>query len=154
MTVGQVTEILAMFALATLLARVRLKWLFLIGIGCGVLRYTFFALNTRAWLMAGIALHGLAFALYFVTAQLYVEHRVDPRLRTRAQALLSLMIGGVGNLAGYLGAGWWRQLCAPEGETQWPLFWIGLSAFAALVFVFFATRYTGEQHPMARAKLD
>ena len=146
MTLGQVTEVLAMFALASLLARVRLKWLFLFGIGCGVLRYALFALNTRTWLLVGITLHGIAFALYFITAQLYVEHRVEPRLRTRAQALLTLMISGIGNLSGFLGTGWWRSYCAPAGETHWPVFWLGLSAVTALVFLFFATSYRGRQH--------
>jgi nucleoside transporter len=149
MTLGQVTEVLAMFALASLLARVRLKWLFLLGIGCGVVRYALFALNTRTWLLVGIVLHGLAFALYFVTAQLYVEHRVDPRLRSRAQALLALMISGVGNLTGYLGSGWWRQSCMLEGTTEWPRFWLGLTAVTALVFAFFASRYKGQRHLVA-----
>lgn len=153
MTLGQVTEILAMFGLASLLARVRLKWLFLSGISCGILRYALFALNTRTWLLVGITLHGIAFALYFVTAQLYVEHRVDPRLRTRAQALLTLMIGGFGNLVGFLGTGWWRHYCTPSGETNWPHFWLGLSGITAFVFVFFATCYRGQHRIGAEAKL-
>ena len=153
MSLGQVTEVIAMFGLASLLARVRLKWLFLVGIGCGVLRYSLFALNTRAWLLVGITLHGFAFALYFITAQLYVEHHVEPRLRARAQALLTLMISGVGNLSGFLGTGWWRQFCERGGETQWPLFWLGLAGATALVFLFFATRYRGQEHLVARGKL-
>lgn len=152
MTLGQVTEILAMFWLASLLAKVRLKWLFLTGIACGVLRYGLFALNSLPWLLVGITLHGVAFALYFITAQLYVENRVEPRLRTRAQALLTLMVGGFGNLAGFIGSGWWRQYCAPRGETQWPLFWLGLSGVTALVFVLFATSYRGQHHFSARSK--
>ncbi|MGB8170069.1 MAG: MFS transporter [Chthoniobacteraceae bacterium] len=154
MTLGQVTEILAMFWLANLLARVRLKWLFLIGIGCGVLRYALFALNTRTWLFVGITLHGFAFALYFITAQLYVEHRVEARLRTRAQALLALMSGGFGNLFGALGAGWWRLSCAAAGETNWPLYWLGLSGTTALVFLYFAVNYKGSYRFVARPKLD
>ncbi len=154
MTLGQVTEVLAMFALAGLLARVRLKWLFLVAIGCGIMRYALFALNTRTWLLVGISLHGIAFALYFVTAQIYVEHRVDARLRTRAQALLTLMIGGFGNLFGFLGSGWWRQYCTLRGETQWPIFWLGLAGVTAAVFAFFAIQYSGQRHLVAQAKLD
>lgn len=144
MTLGQVTEILAMIFLASLLTRVRLKWLFLAGIGCGVLRYALFALNTREWLLLGIFLHGLAFALYFITAQLYVENRVEPRLRARAQALLALMVSGVGNLSGFLGSGWWRHHCTVAGATRWPLFWLGLSGWAAAAFIFFALSYRGK----------
>ena len=154
MTLGQTTEILAMFCLASLLARVRLKVLFLIGIGCGVLRYGLFALNALPALFAGIFLHGIAFALYFITAQLYVEHRVDSRLRARAQALLTLMISGFGNLSGFLGSGWWRARCMPHGQTLWPVFWFGLAVACAVVFVFFATHYRGQRHLVAREKLD
>ena len=154
MTLGQFTEVLAMFTLAGLLARFRLKWLFLVGISCGVLRYGLFALNTRTWLLIGISLHGIAFSLYFVTAQIYLEHRVEARLRTRAQALLTLMIGGFGNLFGFLGAGWWRQSCTLRGGTEWPVFWLGLAGVTTVVLLFFATQYTGQRQPMARAKLD
>jgi len=154
MTLGQVTEIVAMFWLASLLRRVRLKWLFLTGIGCGVLRYALFALDVRGALFAGIFLHGIAFALYFITAQLYVESRVDPAMRTRAQALLTLMISGFGNLSGYLASGWWRAHCSPQGVTQWPVFWSGLAVVTGVVFLFFATQYTGQRHFLARPKLE
>ncbi len=154
MTLGQSTEILAMFCLASLLRRVRLKWLFLSGIGCGVLRYALFALDLRAAMYAGIFLHGIAFALYFITAQIYVESRVDPAMRARAQALLALMISGFGNLTGFLGSGWWRAHTSSHGATQWPAFWGGLAGVTALVFLFFATQYTGQRQFMARAKLE
>jgi nucleoside transporter len=154
MTLGQVTETIAMFSLATLLARVRLKWLFLTAIACGVLRFVFFAFGTWGWLLVGVSLHGIAFACYFITAQLYVEQRVDARMRTRAQALLTLMVSGFGNLGGYLGSGWWRHLCTVDGITRWSRFWGGLAFATLLVFAFFATQYTGERRLVARSKLD
>lgn len=144
MSLGQVSEIIAMFALAPLLARVRLKWVFLAGIAFAVLRYSLFILGTQPWMLLGIALHGFAFTLYFITAQLYLEQRVDPLLRARAQALLTLMVSGCGNLLGYLGSGWWRHACLVDGRTAWPTFWLGLTAATALVFVFFALSYRGQ----------
>lgn len=154
MALGQTTELLAMFGLARLLIRVRLKWLFLSGIGFGVIRYALFALNSRGWLITGIFLHGIGYTLYFVTAQIYVEHRVDPRLRARAQALFTLMISGFGNLAGFLGAGWWRAECLTRGTAEWPRFWSGLTAVTALVFVFFAVNYHGQRHLLAHARSE
>ena len=143
MALGQISELLCMFALAGLFVRVRLKWVFLTGIGFAVLRYGLCALDTRAWLIAGVTLHGFAFTLYFITAQIYLEQRVDPRLRTRAQALLQVMISGGGNVAGYLGTAWWRVACMTDGSTNWPRFWWGMSAAAACVFVCFAISYRG-----------
>lgn len=143
-SLGQITELVAMFGLAALSARVRLKWVFLAGIGFGVLRYALCALNDRAWLLVGVTLHGFAFTLYFITAQIYLEQRVPARLRARAQALLGVMLGGFGSLAGYLGNGWWKSANTVGGQTQWPRFWMGLTLVMAGVFVFFALCYRGQ----------
>jgi hypothetical protein len=143
MTLGQATEILAMFSLAGLFAKWRLKWIFAGGLTCGLLRYGLCALDGRGWVLAGIALHGGAFTLFLITAQIYIDERVDTAWRARAQALLYVMTSGVGNLAGYLGSGWWFRTCArPEG-THWSLFWGGLALVVALVLAHFLCAYRG-----------
>jgi hypothetical protein len=143
MSLGQVTEILAMYALAPLLARVRIKWLLLAGMAFGVVRYALFTIETIPALFAGIALHGLCFTLFYIPAQIYLDRRIERRFHARAQALLTLMVSGVGTLAGYLGCGWWREACMRSGVTRWPLFWGVLSAILAAVLVFFAVSYQG-----------
>lgn len=143
MSLGQVTEGLVMLLLAGLLARVRLKWVFLSGIGIGVVRYVWFAFDSRAWLIGGIVLHGLAFTLYFITLQIYLEDRIDPRWRARAQALLTLLMNGFGYLSGILASGWWHERSQTGGHTDWPQFWQGLTLATLLVFLFFALRYRG-----------
>ncbi|MCX6856108.1 MAG: MFS transporter [Verrucomicrobia bacterium] len=143
MSLAQTTEILTMLLLAGVLARFRLKWVFLSGIAICVVRYGLNALNTKAWIMVGTTLHGFAFTLYFITTQIYLEERIDPKWRVRAQALLALLMGGVGNLLGYLGGGWWYHLCQKNGVTDWPRFWWGETAVTAVVCVFFAIMYRG-----------
>lgn len=146
MSLAQVTEILAMLLLGTLLARVRLKWVFVAGLVLGVLRFAFSALDTPAGLMTGVILHGCSFTFVIITGQIYLEQRVDPAIRARAQALMSVMNGGVGGLLGYLGAGWWFALCTGTGATRWSVFWGGLSVAVGLVLVFFVTTYRGRLH--------
>jgi hypothetical protein len=80
MALGQVSEVVAMYALAPLLARVRLKWILAAGITFGVLRYGLFALNNLPAVIAGIALHGLCFTLFFIPAQIYLDQRIDRSL--------------------------------------------------------------------------
>jgi nucleoside transporter len=143
MTLGQVSEVICMFGLARLLTQWRLKWVFLAGIGFGVVRFAICALNSRGWVLTGISLHGFAFTLFFITAQIYLEQRVDPRIRARAQALLQVMVSGFGNLFGYLGSGAWRKACTTAGQTDWPTFWTGTSVAAAVVFLWFAISYRG-----------
>ena len=137
MSLAQVTEIIAMFSLAWLLHHWRLKWIFACGLGIGVVRFGLSAVNTNHSLLLGIALHGASFVLVFITAQIYLNQRIDAAWRTRAQALLTLLNGGVGSLIGYLGSGWWFNACTPANRTHWPLFWWGLSAMVAVVLAYF-----------------
>jgi nucleoside transporter len=137
MSLGQVTEIIAMFSLAWLLLNWPLKWIFAAGLGFGILRFALSGLNTTCSLPHGITLHGASYVLVFITAQIYLNQRIDPAWRTRAQALLMLMNGGVGNLIGYLGSGWWFNVCTTSHQTRWPLFWWGLAATIVLVLMYF-----------------
>ncbi len=144
MAMGQVSEIVTMFCLGGLFARVRLKWVFLGGIGFGIVRYALFALDARVWLLVGISLHGFAFTLFFVTAQIYLEQRIPSRMRARGQALLSVMTGGFGNFFGYLGSGWWKHANTNGPLTQWPAYWLGMAFAMGLVFALFAIIYRGQ----------
>lgn len=152
MSLGQVSEIVAMMCLAKLLTHWRLKWIFVIGLSFGVIRYAFCAFNTKAWLLAGISLHGITYTLYFITAQIYLEERIDTAWRARAQALMALMIGGFGNLSGYLSTGWWYNACASSTGMQWTLFWTGISVSAALVLFYFGFFYQGQGTGLTRSK--
>lgn len=143
MSLGQITEVVAMFVLGGLFARWRLKWIFATGLAFGVIRYALCSMNTPAWLLGGIFLHGLAFTFFFITAQIYLNERVDVAWRARAQALMSLMTSGVGNLTGYLGTGLWLTICSSAGTPNWSLFWAGLSGVVAVVLVFFLWTYHG-----------
>ncbi len=143
MSLGQVTEVVAMFSLAGLLARWRMKTVILAGMSFGVLRFVLCALDTKGWLLGGVALHGLSFVLVYITFQLYLEQRIDPRWRARAQALLTLLLSGFGNLFGYLGCGWWFKANTHGEITRWPLYWGGLAACVTAVWIFFAIAYKG-----------
>ena len=134
-----------MFSLAWLLLNWRLKWIFACGLGIGVARFVLSAANNPTSLLLGITLHGASFVLVFITAQIYLEQRIDPAWRARAQALLTLMNGGFGNLAGYLGCGWWFDACTKPGGTNWTFFWGGLAAMVAAVLVYFLTAYRGRE---------
>lgn len=143
MSLGQITEMLMMFSLGGLIFRVRLKWIFATGLAVCILRYSFCATNIRAWLIAGVTLHGLSFALFFITAQIYLNERVEPAWRARAQSLMSLMTSGVGNLLGYLGTGFWYQRCRNNDQVRWGLFWGWLAAVVLVVLLFFLKSYHG-----------
>lgn len=145
MSLAQTTEVLSMFALGALLHRWRIKWIIACGLAIGVIRFALCALPFKAGLLAGTTLHGASYALVYITAQIYVEQRVDSAWRARAQALLNLMYSGFGSLTGYLVCGWWFATCALPAGTQWPVFWIGLAAVMAVVLIYFLAAYRGQK---------
>jgi MFS family permease len=136
-----------MFLLGGLLLRWRLKWIICLGLAFGVLRFVLCALNTRPSLLAGVAMHGFSFTFVFITAQIYLDQRVDKAWRARAQALMSLVTGGMGNLLGFLGTGWWIVFCTQNGVTRWPVFWGGVAVTVASVAVLFLITYRGRANP-------
>ncbi|MCD6051804.1 MAG: major facilitator superfamily 1 [Verrucomicrobia bacterium] len=143
MSLGQITEIIAMLGLAYLLAAFRLKWLFAAGLSIGLIRFLLCAMDSQPSLLAGVTLHGFAFTLVFITTQIYLDERIDPAWKARAQALMSFMTGGIGNLIGYLGTGWWFNVCDKPSGTNWPLFWSVLAGVIGLVLVYFMVAYHG-----------
>lgn len=152
MSLAQTSEIFAMFGLGALLVRFRLKWILASGLGCGVLRYVFCAVQGKGWLLAGIALHGITYTLFVTTAQIYINERVALAWRTRGQALLTLMVNGVGGLIGYLGSGWWFRACQQPAGPQWTLFWGGLAVAVATVLLYFLIAYRGVGSGLMRAE--
>ena len=143
MSLGQVTEVIAMLALGALMLRFRLKWIIVGGLALGVVRFGLAATDSPWGILAAIVLHGASFTLVSITAQIYIDERVDPAWRARAQALMSLLNGGIGNMIGYLGSGAWFVACSAGGATRWPIFWSGLSATMAAVLIFFLLMYRG-----------
>lgn len=151
MTLGQVLEIVGMFALGGLMVRYRVKTLLLWSLGFSVLRYGMSAYAGVAWALpwhaAGIALHGVSYTLYFVTAQVFLDRRVEPGMRGQAQGLLSMVSNGVGALAGALLCGWLRQVLVTADGQGWGMFWGILSAICGLCLVVFAVFYVGVRAP-------
>lgn len=137
MSVGQVTEVFALITISSVLQQYRMKWIIVAGIGFGVIRYVLYAYGTNATVLIGLALHGVAYTYTYVTIQIYLAQKIAAAWRTRAQALLSLMTSGVGNLAGYLLTGAWFRQCTTGSTTQWSTFWVGLSLFVVAVLVYF-----------------
>jgi len=144
MSLAQTTEVLAMFSIAVLLLRWRLKWILTLGLAFGVLRFVLSAFGGKTGLVMGVILHGCSYALVFITAQIYLDQRVAAAWRARAQALMTLLNSGVGNLIGYLTTGWWFSTCTSSAGTRWPLFWGMLAAVVTAITVYFLTAYRGQ----------
>lgn len=149
MTIAQWSEIAAMIFLGTLMVKYRLKTLLMWGLGLSALR---FAMSGYAglsgviwWHTAGVALHGVCYTIYFVTAQVYLDRRVDPSMRGQAQGLLSLMAAGIGPLVGAFFCKWLRAVCVDESGRGWENFWGVLAVIIAACWLAFGLMYRGKR---------
>jgi MFS family permease len=111
------------------------------AIAVALLRYLLFATDTVWGMCCGVFLHGVCFTLFFIPAQIYIEERIPKDMRFRAQALMTLLISGFGNLLGYLGCGALRGWCEEGGQTRWGLYWGALAVAVAAVGVYFRAAY-------------
>ena len=152
MSIGQVSEVVALLLLGVVLVRWRLKALLLFAIICGVVRYSLFAMGGMAgstsFLLLGIALHGICWTFFFESGRVFVDRRVEPGMRAQAQALLSLVSGGLGSVVGTLMVDWlFKHLVAAEGAPGWSVYWGVLAGMCALSGLVFAIGYRGVVRP-------
>ncbi|MEC5385381.1 MFS transporter [Uliginosibacterium sp. H3] len=136
MTLGQVSEAFALLLFARVAQRTHLKAILATGLLLGAVRFALFAFDQRVAMLLGISLHGVSYAFYFITAQIYLAERIEPDMRARAQALFGLLSGGVANLIGYLGTSALFHWTGSGGAQNWFLYWsvISAAAFAAAVY--------------------
>jgi len=143
MALAQFCEGLATFGLAAVLLRFRIKWLLVAGLMMGMTRYLLLMMDVMPALVLSVALHGPLFVTFYLTCQIYLEQRVDPRMRSQSQALFSLMNNGLGNALGYVTIHWWFAQCTSGKVTDWPRFWGTLAAGVAVLTAVFIAGYKG-----------
>lgn len=149
MTIAQASEVAAMLVLGSLMSRFRIKTMLLWALGLCALRYGMSAVagmnGTIGWHIAGIAFHGVCYTFYFITAQVFLDRRVDPSMKGQAQGLFAMVANGLGPLLGALLCGWLRHTVVQPDGTGWDLFWSILGAIIAGCFVVFALCYRGRR---------
>lgn len=140
MTIGQGAEVFAMLLLSLFVGRYRMRWMLMVSMTLGVLRFAVFAwagtngLLPIIWL--GIALHGPIYTCMTVTGRIFVDRRVDPALRGQAQALYSLLVISVASIIGSFFCEIIYQNTVTEDLYSWTGFWLILTAFTILPLVY------------------
>ena len=147
MTIGQVLEVVAMLLVGSVMVKYRVKTVLLWALGLSVVRFGMSAMaginGDVGWHIGGIALHGVCYTFYFITAQVFLDRRVEPGLRGQAQGLLVMVSSGVGPLVGAVVCGYLRAQCVTEAGQGWAEFWAILAGMIAVCFVIFALFYQG-----------
>lgn len=106
MSLGQFPEILALAALPWLIRRGGFRLTLGLGIAAYVVRFGSLAFDPPLWLATlGIPLHGVAVACFNIGGQVFVDGNAPADRRAGAQALNTVIGGGLGTLCGSMLAG-------------------------------------------------
>ncbi len=153
MSMGQISEIGAMLLLGWFFRRWKLKWIFLVALGAGLLRYLFYLIPSGSdesstglwlWVAVGIFMHGICWTLFFECGRLFVDRRVATTMRGQAQALFTVWTGGIATIVGVFFSGWLYRWCVEGQGPGWLGFWSILSGLCLLSLVVFAFGYRGQ----------
>ncbi|MEM8678479.1 MAG: MFS transporter [Planctomycetota bacterium] len=131
MSVGQITEVFALFGLGYLMRRVRLRTLMVCGFLFAIARYALFAATQSQWmLLLGIAFHGLCWSLFFEVSRAFLELRAPPEYRAQVQALMALGTSGLGSAVGTITLGMLYAAVVVAGPG-WSAYWWLLTIWCA-----------------------
>ena len=149
MTVGQLTEVVAMLMMGWLLRTWRIKSIFVLALGCGTLRYLLFAVgasdDSLASVLLGVALHGICWSYFFEAGKVFLARRIERGIRTQSQALLALLTSGIGGLAGTAFVGWAHGYLVDETTgSGWSDYWLLLTAVCGFCVIGFMIGYRGK----------
>ena len=152
MTLGQVSEILAMLLMPWVFRKMSVRAIIILGLLSWSLRYGLLAYGnagTGMWMFyLAILLHGVCFDFFFMTGQLYADQEAPRHLRVTAQGFLTFVTYGVGMFIGSLlsGVALDSFTTAVNGKEvhQWTSFWlssaIGSAAILLMVALLFRSR--------------
>ena len=97
---GQVGEIVFMLMVPFIVRKFGYKWALVTGLGAVMFRYACFLAAVRFGFAAGdfggILIHGLAFGILCVGAQMYIDSAAPAELKNQAQGLVMLLTNGIG----------------------------------------------------------
>ncbi len=150
MTFGQISEVGFMLLLPFFFKRFGLKITLLVGMGAWALRYLLFAFGDAgegAWMLFfGILLHGICYDFFFVSGQIYTDHKAGEKVKSAAQGLITLATYGLGMLVGFWLSGKIYNTYAIEGGGHnWNMIWIIPAGIAVVVMLWFSLRFKNEK---------
>lgn len=142
MTLAQFAELFVMWPiLPWLMPKLGARKLLAIGAIAWPIRYALFAFVPNAWVAsAALPLHGICYVFFFVVGFIYVDQVAPKDIRASAQALVAIVVLGMGRFLGSRFAGWIQNHYTTDGVTNWqPVFLVPcvLTIVCAVAFVLF-----------------
>lgn len=102
-TLNQFSELFFMAILGFCVARFGLKWVLVLGMLAWPLRYFIFTFDGFQFALAGLLLHGLAYAFLYTAAYMFGDKVAPPHLKASVQSLIAFLVLGIGQIvSGYV----------------------------------------------------
>lgn len=133
LAIGQMVELLLLVMLPFFLKKFGIKTVMAVGLFCWALRFLLFANGGSsgvplALAILGVALHGFCFDFFFAAGFIHVDKTAPKDLRASAQALLGVLVYGLGTGLGTLASGFLADRnkvgSGDQTSTNWFGFWI------------------------------
>lgn len=154
MSMGQVAEVVFLFAFPLLFLKLRYKGSIVAAIVAWLLMYGFFALGARTgevgFIYAVLPLHGFCFTFFFVSGQLFVDEKAPSSLRNSAQGLIAFATYGVGKYLGSLIAGnVVDQYSTLQGDYNWFSVWTVPFVMTLVILLGFIVLFKEKKNKLA-----
>ena len=147
-SLGQVSELLFLLVLPMFLRTFGIKGVFMLGLASWAIRCLLFAVGYNAgssivWLLVlGVLLHGAANDFVQVAGQIYVDGEFGSRARSRAQALFTTVIMGVGAVLGSALANFvYTANTMGPAVHRWSSIWLAPAALALATLLWFSLAF-------------
>jgi MFS family permease len=125
MGMAQAVQTLATFFLMSLMMEyLGYKGTLLIGIGSWTLMYVIYMIGKPFWAILGSqGLHGIAYVLFMIVGQIYVDAVSPPNIRSTMQSVLFALTTGLGPFVCTYLAGSVMDHYSKGGKFQWRKIW-------------------------------
>ncbi len=151
MTLGQVSDVLALWATPWLLPRFGLRTIFAAGIASWGIRYALLAAGSYyniGWpVYAAILIHGPCYVFVYVIGVMYVDRLAGDTHRGAAQGLYAMASAGLGHLFGALMVGLAQAAFLTPANTvpppyNWTAFWLVPAVVSVCALIVFRVTFS------------
>lgn len=145
---GQMTETIFLFVMPWFFMRFGVKNMLLMGLVAWIARFVCFSFGvwqSATWVLVflGLLLHGPCFDFFFVTGQLYTDHKASKDIQAQAQGMITFLTFGLGWFVGSMLAGKVVDMYAVKDAAgqatahQWHTIWLIPIGIVAVILVIF-----------------
>jgi len=149
---GIVAEMGFMLLIPSAIKKFGLRKVMIIGLVASIVRFVAFYLEgviDQHWVVyIGILVHGLIFGFFYVGGQIYIDKKIDGKLKSQAQGFFFLVTFGLGMLVANIINGQIIRIFTDNSTGKkiydWDSIWGLTTIFAIIILIAFITLFKNE----------